>query len=277
MRVQEVKTILESMGKRPSKRLGQHFLIDDRVVSRQVALARIKPGEKVLEIGPGMGNLTEAILSAGAEVVAVEADSAFCGFLERRFGPRITLIHADAVKAFLPEFDKVVANLPYQISSPITFKLLELEFDMAVLMVQREFAERMVADPGSRDYGRLSVGVHYRASCEISFNVSKASFWPQPRVDSSVVTLTPRKPSFSVADERVFYDVTKAIFSHRRKKVMNALATDPASLAFLSGVDVPSFAGLPYAESRAEQLTPAEIGELSDAFLELVSSSRRSA
>ena len=277
MRVQEVKTILESMGKRPSKRLGQHFLIDERVVARQVALAHITPGEKVLEIGPGMGNLTEAILSAGAEVVAVEADSAFCGFLERRFGPRISLIHADAVKAFLPEFDKVVANLPYQISSPITFKLLELGFDLAVLMVQREFTERMVADSGSRDYGRLSVGVHYRASCEIAFNVSKASFWPQPRVDSSVVTLTPRKPAFSVADERVFHDVTKAIFSHRRKKVMNAIATDPASLSYLSGVDVPSFAGLPYAESRAEQLTPAEIGELSDAFLELVSSSKRSA
>ncbi len=276
MRVQEVKTILESMGKRPSKRLGQHFLIDDRVVDRQVALACIRPGEKVLEIGPGMGNLTEAILSAGAEVIAVEADSAFCRFLERRFGPRISLIQADAVKAFLPEFDKVVANLPYQISSPITFKLLEHGFVMAVLMVQREFAERMVAEPGTRDYGRLSVGVHYRARCEIAFNVSKASFWPQPAVDSSVVTMTPRKPSFSVADERVFYDVTKAIFSHRRKKVMNALATDPASLAYLSGVDVPAFSDLPYASSRAEQLTPAEIGELSDAFLELVSSSKRS-
>ncbi len=276
MRVQEVKTILESMGKRPSKRLGQHFLIDDRVISRQVALARINPGEKVLEIGPGMGNLTEAILLAGAKVIAVEADPAFCRFLERRFGPRISLIQADAVKAFLPEFDKVVANLPYQISSPITFKLLEQGFGMAVLMVQREFAERMVAEPGTRDYGRLSVGVHYRARCEIAFNVSKASFWPQPAVDSSVVTMTPRKPSFSVADERVFYDVTKAIFSHRRKKVMNALATDPASLAYLSGVDVPAFNGLPYASSRAEQLTPAEIGELSDAFLELVSSLKRS-
>ncbi|MDH3364490.1 MAG: 16S rRNA (adenine(1518)-N(6)/adenine(1519)-N(6))-dimethyltransferase RsmA [Thermoplasmata archaeon] len=277
MRVQEVKTILESMGKRPSRRLGQHFLIDDRVITRQVALAHIKPGERVLEVGPGIGNLTEAILSAGAEVVAVEADSAFCRFLERRFGQRISLLHADAVKAFLPEFDKVVANLPYQISSPMTFKLLELGFDMAVLMVQREFAERMVAGPGTRDYGRLTVGVHYRARCEIAFNVSKASFWPQPGVNSSVVMLTPRKPAFTVADERVFHDVTKAIFSHRRKKVMNALANDSASLAYLSGVETPSFAGLPYASSRAEQLTPAEIGELSDAFLELINSSKRNA
>lgn len=277
MRVQEIKTILESMGKRPSKRLGQHFLIDERVIERQVGLADLKPGETVLEIGPGMGNLTEAILSTGAGVVAVEADAAFCRFLERRFGRRIALVNADAVNAFLPEFDKVVANLPYQISSPITFRLLNQGFATAVLMVQREFAERMVAGPGTKDYGRLSVGVHYRAQCEIAFNVPKTAFWPQPRVDSSVVMLVPRKAPFPVADERVFHDVTKAIFSHRRKKIQNALAVDPASRGYFTGGDAPDLKDLPNASSRAEQLTPSEIGELSDAFLEVVSSSKRTA
>ena len=277
MRIQEVKTVLESMGKRPSKRLGQHFLIDDRVIERQVAEAALSPGETVLEIGPGMGNLTEALLSTGADVVAVEADPAFCRFLERRFGSSIRLINADAVGAFLPEFDKVVANLPYQISSPITFKLLEEGFESAVLMVQREFAQRMVAGPGTRDYGRLSVSVFFRARCEMAFNVPKTAFWPQPKVDSSVVRLVPRAPTFDVADEQVFHDVTKAIFSHRRKKIQNALADDPASKAYWSGAEAPNLKGLPFASMRAEQLTPAEIGELSDAFLALVSPSRRTA
>jgi 16S rRNA (adenine1518-N6/adenine1519-N6)-dimethyltransferase len=276
MRAEEVRTILESLDKRPSKRLGQHFLLDDRVIRRQVELAELKPGETVLEVGPGVGNLTEAILAAGAEVVAVEADEAFCRFLTRKFGSRIQLVNGDAVRAFLPEFQKVVSNLPYQISSPITFRLLQVGFEKAVLMVQREFAERMVAKPGTRDYGRLSVGVFYRADCEIALNVSRAAFWPQPRVDSSIIVLTPRPPPFKVADERVFHDVTKAIFCHRRKKVMNALAGDPASRAYFAGATgQPDFEGLPNSSKRAEQLTPEEIGELSDAFLEVVSSWRR--
>jgi 16S rRNA (adenine1518-N6/adenine1519-N6)-dimethyltransferase len=278
MRAEEVRTILESLDKRPSKRMGQHFLLDERVISRQVELAGLKPGETVLEVGPGIGNLTEAILATGAKVVAVEADGSFCRFLTRRFGDRIQLVSGDAVKVFLPEFQKVVSNLPYQISSPIIFRLLEIGFEKAVLMVQREFAERMVARPGTRDYGRLSVGVYYRADCEIAMKVSKAAFWPQPKVESSVVVLTPRKPPFKVADEKVLHDVTKAIFSHRRKKVMNALSGDPSSRAYFAGAaELPGFGGLPNASKRAEQLTPEEIGELSDAFLCLVSSQRRTA
>jgi 16S rRNA (adenine1518-N6/adenine1519-N6)-dimethyltransferase len=273
MRAEEVRTILESLDKRPSKRLGQHFLLDERVIARQVALAELRPGETVLEVGPGIGNLTEAILSTGARVVAVEADPAFCRFLARRFGDRIDLVNGDAVSAFLPEFDKVVSNLPYQISSPITFRLLEIGFDRAVLMVQREFAERMVARTGTRDYGRLSVGVYFRADCQIAANVSKGAFWPQPKVDSSVVVLTPRDPPFSVKDKKVYHDVTKAIFSHRRKKLVNALASDPSSRSYFAGAAVPDLRSLPHSDRRAEELTPAEIGELSDAFLDLVRSS----
>ncbi len=278
MRAEEVRTILESLDKRPSKRLGQHFLLDERVMRCQVGLAGLRPGDVVLEVGPGIGNLTEAILATGAEVVAVEADESFCRFLTRRFGERIRLVNGDAVSAFLPEFQKVVSNLPYQISSPITFRLLEIGFEKAVLMVQREFAQRMTARPGTRDYGRLSVGVYYRAHCEAAMKVSRAAFWPQPAVDSSVVVLTPRKPPFSVVDEKVFHDVTKAIFSHRRKKVMNALAGNPVSRGYFDGATgTPDFGGLPNASERAEQLTPEEIGELSDAFLDLVNSLRRTA
>ncbi len=275
MRADQVKAVLGSIGKRPTKRLGQNFLLDDSVIKRQVSYANLTPEDTVLEIGPGLGNLTEELLSTGAKVVAVEQDADFCRFLTKRFGERIQLVQADAVKAFLPKFDKVVSNLPYQISSPITFKLLGIGFDVAVLMLQREFAERMVAKPGTDDYGRLSVGVYYRAECEIMFKVSRDSFWPQPKVDSCIVKLVPKSPPFKVADEDVFYRVTQAIFSHRRKMVSNSLRIDPAVSGMMSDGVAFQLDSLPYASKRAEELSPEMIGELSDAFLGLSSSSKR--
>jgi 16S rRNA (adenine1518-N6/adenine1519-N6)-dimethyltransferase len=272
MRAEEVKAILETIGKRPTKRLGQHFLLDESVIKRQISLAGLSSKDTVLEIGPGFGNLTEELLKTGAKVVAVEQDPAFCRFLVRRFGQRIQLIQGDAVKAFLPEFNKVVSNLPYQISSPITFKLLGEGFDVAILMLQREFAERMVAKPGTDDYGRLTVGVYYRSSCEIAFNVSRAAFWPQPKVDSCVVRLVPRPPPFKVKDEKAFFAVTQAIFSHRRKKVVNSILVDDSVKRVLGSISADGLVDLPYASKRAEELTPEMIGELTDALLDLSSS-----
>ncbi len=276
MRAEELKVVLESLGKRPTKRLGQNFLLDDRVIESQIGFAELSKADTVLEIGPGLGNLTEALLKTGAKVVAVEQDPAFCQFLKKRFGDRLALTQADAVKAFLPQFNKVVSNLPYQISSPITFKLLETGFDVAVVMLQREFAERMIAKPGTPEYGRLSVGVYYRAKCEIMLNVSRTAFWPQPKVDSCVVRLTPRKPPFTVKNEQVFFAVTKAIFSHRRKKISNSLRADPAVASLLDGNTAKRLDELPYSSQRAEELTPEKMGELADALLALSSSSASS-
>jgi 16S rRNA (adenine1518-N6/adenine1519-N6)-dimethyltransferase len=274
MRAEEVKAVLESIGKRPTKRLGQNFLLDDSVVNRSVGFAALNSKDTVLEIGPGLGNLTEEILKSGAKVVGVEQDPAFCKFLERRFGERVRIVQADAVKAFLPGFNKVVSNLPYQISSPILFKLLDIGFDVAVLMLQREFAERMVAKPGTDDYGRLSVGVYYRADCEIMLNVPRHAFWPQPKVDSCVVRLVPKPPPFKVKDRQVFFDVTRAIFSHRRKKTSNSLKVDPAVASLVTSDIQSSLDKLPYASKRAEELSPEMIGELADALLDLSASSR---
>lgn len=276
MRAEEVRSALESVGKRPNKRLGQHFLLDDRVIRRQVELASLREGETVLEIGPGIGNLTEEILRYGVKVVAVEQDPGFCAFIRRRFGDRVELIQGDAVRAFLPEFDKVVANLPYQISSPITFRLLDEGFELAVLMLQREFAERMVARPGTPEYGRLSVGVYYRAECEIAMDVPRNAFWPQPRVDSCVVRLTPRPPPFRVVDERAFSRVTQALFSHRRKKASNCLETDPAVREYVTPDMKEALRSLPHASERPQQLSPEMIGEMADALVRLVTSRRTS-
>lgn len=273
MRAEEVRAVLDSMGKRPTKSLGQHFLLDDRVIKRQVELASLREGETVLEIGPGIGNLTDEILKYGVKLVAVEQDPGFCAFLRRRFGDRVQLIQADAVRAFLPSFDKVVSNLPYKISSPITFKLLDIGFESAVLMLQKEFAERMVAKHGTPEYGRLTVGVYYRAECEISMGVSKSSFWPQPKVESCVVKLTPRPPPFKVRDEQAFFKVTQALFSHRRKKASNCLETDPSVREYVTVGMKDALKSLPYASERPQELSPEMIGELADALLELSASS----
>ena len=273
MRAEEVKAVLESIGKRPTKRLGQNFLLDDSVVSRSVGFASLSSKDTVLEIGPGLGNLTEELLKTGAKVVGVEQDLAFCKFLERRFGDRLRVVQADAVKAFLPDFNKVVSNLPYQISSPMIFKLLDIGFDVAVLMLQREFAERMIAKPGTEDYGRLTIGVFYRAECDIMLNVPRHAFWPQPKVDSCVVRLVPKPPPFKVKDRQVFFDVTRAIFSHRRKKILNSLKVDPATASLVTSEIEPSLDKLPYASRRAEELSPEMIGELADALLDLSASS----
>ena len=273
MRVEELKAVLESLGKRPTKRLGQNFLLDTSVIQRQVGYADLSPGDTVLEIGPGLGNLTEELLKTGAKVVTIEQDPLFCQFLRKRFGDSVAITQADAVKAFLPKFNKVVSNLPYQISSPITFKLLDTGFDVAVVMLQREFAERMIAKPGTSEYGRLSVGVYYRADCDIMLNVPRTAFWPQPKVDSCVVRLVPRRPPFTVKDDSAFYAVTKAIFSHRRKKISNSLRSDPAVRMYIDENTSTRLDELPFASKRAEELTPEMIGELTDAVLELSASS----
>ena len=146
-------------------------------------------------------------------------------------------------------------HLPFQISSPITFKLLEHGFNLAVLIYQKEFADRMIANTGSKDYSRLSVNVYYKTKCQLLETVPKTCFKPQPKVDSAIIKLTPRaNPAFSVTDENFFFDLTKNLFNHRRKKIKNTLS----ELYHLPLKDVP------YLDSRVEDLTPEQIGELSN-------------
>jgi 16S rRNA (adenine1518-N6/adenine1519-N6)-dimethyltransferase len=135
----------------------------------------------------------------------------------------VQIVHGDALRIELPKFNKVVANLPYGISSDITFRLLEHKFELAVLMYQQEFAERLVAKPGSSDYSRLTVDAYYRAHVELLGEVPPEAFVPQPKITSAIVRLRPREPPFEVADEKIFFDVVRALFQHRRQRVRNAL------------------------------------------------------
>jgi 16S rRNA (adenine1518-N6/adenine1519-N6)-dimethyltransferase len=168
---------------------------------------------------------------------------------------RLRLIEGDAVKVPFPEFDRFVSNLPYSVSTPIIFKLLTYDFKKAVVMVQKEFADRMTAPVGSTEYSRLTVNLFYKADCRILENVPASRFKPKPKVDSALVEIVPRKAPFDVIDEKTFFKVTEVAFNHRRKKIGTALKN-----ARMIEKDWE----LPYLDDRIETLTPAQIGELSD-------------
>lgn len=202
---------------------GQHFLVDRGIAERIAGYADISPGDRVLEIGPGRGSLTEFLAARAGRVYAIEADPELARYVEDMF-PNVEVIQGDALRVDLPEYNKVVSNLPYHISTKITLRLLRNPFDLMVLMYQREFVERMLASPGTRDYGRLSVNVSYYANVEILETVPRSAFRPMPHVSSSVVRLRPRADREQV-DESMFSAICRDLFTKRRKKVKNALAS----------------------------------------------------
>ena len=222
--------ILKRFKLRAVKGLGQNFLIDADIVRRIVDAAQIEVGEEVLEIGAGIGTLTQGLLEAGARVTAVEVDKKLPAVLSETLAgyENFRLVEGDILKLNLPELMprrfKVVANLPYYITTQILLTLLEknLSATKIVTMVQREVAERMTAAPGSKIYGALSVAVQLRSDARIAFDVPPESFLPPPEVTSAVVVCDIRKPPFEV-DEDFFVKVVRASFAQRRKTLLNSL------------------------------------------------------
>jgi 16S rRNA (adenine1518-N6/adenine1519-N6)-dimethyltransferase len=227
--------ILKAFGIHMSKKLGQNFLIDERIVANIVGAAGIEPGDTVLEIGPGIGTLTQGLAEAGARVVAVELDRHLIGVLGKTLEgyDNVRIIHGDILKIdisreIMTDTYKVVANLPYYITTPIIMKLLEERLPVSILvtMVQKEVAERMVAKPGGKEYGALSVAVQYYTEPSIVQDVPPASFMPPPAVDSAVIRCVVRsEPPVQITDEKLFFRVVKAAFGQRRKTLSNALKT----------------------------------------------------
>jgi 16S rRNA (adenine1518-N6/adenine1519-N6)-dimethyltransferase len=219
------------------KRFGQHFLTDKNLLDKIVRTAEVRPDDVVIEIGPGRGALTEALLKTGARVVAVEKDKGLANELDKKFSDagRFTLITEDVLKVSFKGLAeehgnglKSVSNLPYNISTPVLFKFLEerSSFTRIVIMLQKEVAERLASTPGTKDYGILSVFFNLYFDVKKEFSVSRNLFVPRPKVDSAVLSLhvltTPRAP---VPDWEVFKRVVKAAFSTRRKTLKNALST----------------------------------------------------
>lgn len=265
--------ILKAFGLQTSKRLGQNFLVDEDVVAAIVAAAAIEPGDAVLEIGPGIGTLTQGLAEAGAAVTAVELDARLVTVLGQTLAgyDNVRLVHGDILKVDISremtkEPYKVVANLPYYITTPILMRLLEqrLPVSLLVTMVQKEVAERMVAKPGGKDYGALSVAVQYYTAPEIVFTVPPSAFIPAPAVESAVIRCAVRAvPPVAVADERMFFRTVKAAFAQRRKTLANGLKA--AGLPPAAAAEVLAAAGID-GTRRGETLSLAEFAAVADAW-----------
>jgi 16S rRNA (adenine1518-N6/adenine1519-N6)-dimethyltransferase len=234
--------------------LGQNFLIDDNIANKIVNLAHIKDGEKILEIGPGRGILTDLLVDKG-NLLAVEKDKWLAVVLKQKFAERAEIIEADILDFDIPTIDVIVANLPYSISSPILFRLFNFKWERAVLMFQEEFANRLVAKPGSKTYGRLSVMANHYVKTKKLFKVSKTAFQPQPKIHSQVVHLVRRDPDYKLDDFDTFDKVVRSIFTHRRKKIRNCLKLN------FKDIDLDDLENM---DERAEVLEPKEIAVLSN-------------
>lgn len=224
--------ILKRFRIRTSKKLGQNFLIDPSVVEDIAHVAVSMPGEKILEIGPGIGTLTQGLLDAGGDVTAVELDERLLPILKETLGEpeHLRIVQGDILKIDVAELMgnepfSVAANLPYYITTPILMQLLEstLPIRQMITMVQKEVALRMIAKPGGKDYGALSVAIQYWTEPEIIRHVSAQSFIPAPEVESTVICCTLRKTPPVDAEPKMFFRVVKAAFSQRRKTLGNAL------------------------------------------------------
>lgn len=254
----EVKKILLERGIRAARSLGQYFLVDDGVAARMVEYAGVGSGDVVLEIGAGAGSVTAKLAMKAKRVYAVEKDKELCEILREQYEnkkSKTEVIEGDIMKIDLPEFDKVVASIPFSLSSPITYKLLLADFGLAVLLYQKEFAQKMVAEPGSKLYGRLSVIAQALADIEILELVHRDAFYPSPPVKTAIVRLKEKgKEKRIVEEKKKFFEFVTEAFEHRRKKIRNIFKTS-GSLA------------LEELEKRPEELGPEEFVRLSTKLL----------
>ncbi|MFH1450453.1 MAG: 16S rRNA (adenine(1518)-N(6)/adenine(1519)-N(6))-dimethyltransferase RsmA [archaeon] len=238
MKLEDLKTLLRENKLYTKKRLDQHFLYTDAILEREVEYAGVTELDDVLEIGPGIGTLTEKIVEKAKSVTVIELDQQFRQILEQKLS--INIIIGDALKVdwkkmsneyVAPVFTKILSNVPYSISSPLIFKILDYGPEAAVLCLQKEFAQRMVAEPGTKDYSRLSVNCAVRADVELLEEISRELYFPVPKVDSAIVRLIPKRGGAGArghrgADTKLpekFDDIVRAAFQHKNQKLKKAL------------------------------------------------------
>jgi 16S rRNA (adenine1518-N6/adenine1519-N6)-dimethyltransferase len=219
----ELQNLMIKYGFRPNRKLSQNFVVNEGLIQKLVALADLKKSDTVLEIGPGTGFLSRELLK-NCPVVAVELDQNLCTLLEEELDKsKLTLICSDFLEAKLPKFNKVVSLPPYCHSSAIMLRLFLLDFELAVLVLQKEFAEKLMAQPGFDQYSALSVLTQHAFDLEAGQVISPACFFPRPKEESRILILKSKKPSPAVADREGFSLFVKTVFRFRNKNLKNAL------------------------------------------------------
>ncbi len=232
----DIRALATELGIRPTKRLGQNFVTDPNTVRRIVRAARLSEDDVVLEVGPGLGSLTLALLPHARSVIAVEIDPVLADRLPAtvasrlpQFADRLEVVTADAMRipALSQEPTALVANLPYNIAVPVVLHLLQAVPSIAtvLVMVQKEVADRLAASPGSRVYGIPSVKARWYCDVEAAGSIGTSVFWPVPHVESGLVRMTRREPPVSAAGREATFAVVDGAFSQRRKTLRSALAT----------------------------------------------------
>lgn len=279
---QRTKEILNKYGFNFKKSLGQNFLIDTNVLRNIVAAADITEETGVIEVGPGIGALTEQLAKKAKKVVSFEIDQRLLPVLDDTLQPydNVEIIHSDVLKADIQgtineQFEgiedlMVVANLPYYVTTPILMKLLEEHLPVRgiVVMIQAEVADRIAAKPGTKEYGALSIAAQYYATAEKVMTVPGTVFMPQPRVDSAVLRLTIReKPAVIVQDEGYFFKVFHACFANRRKTILNNLVHNLGPKEKKVEMEAVLKEAAIDPKRRGETLSLDEFGKLSDALL----------
>lgn len=256
--------LLRKHGLRPKKEWGQNFLGDERILDSLASLARLRPGDVVIELGAGLGHFTLALARTGARVVAVERDRELAPILREQL-PGIEVVEADAASFDLKAIGRglvVCGNLPYHLSSPILFHLLDQReaVKRAVLLLQAEVAERIAAPPGGRDYGLLSVLVQHVADVSLGLHVPRHAFTPAPEVESVALVIDfLAQPRAQVRDEPRFRALVKAAFSQRRKTLWNALRSLPGAREALTRAEIDP-------RRRGETLSVAEFAAIERAM-----------
>ncbi len=209
----------------PKKELGQHFIKDVNILKREIKYAKIGKNDTVLEIGSGIGNLTELLAQKTKKVIAIEKDKQFkdcLDDLQRKYN-NLKIIWGDVLTVNIPYFNKVVSNLPFKIALPLTFKLLEYDFDLGILIYQKRLAKRLCAFPGQKGYSRITVQVRRVANVKILELIKKTSFYPSPKVDCAIVKIKKTKPKFDISSEDFFKRTLDFMFFKRTKTVRQVL------------------------------------------------------
>jgi 16S rRNA (adenine1518-N6/adenine1519-N6)-dimethyltransferase len=256
----------------PNKLLGQNFMVDSSVLQSMVDYASLKQNDVVLDIGAGLGFLTRFLANKCERVLAVESDERLVEGLREQLKdlPKVKIVEGDVFKVGLPQFNKVVSIPPYHISSHLLLWLFRQKFDCAVLILQKEFANRIAATVNSEDYGWLAVVAYYYAEVELLNDVPKWMFYPQPKVDSVVVRLKPKSPRpFTLKSETLFKQLTQSLFARRNRKVKNAVTPFIRGAYATRAESVTKMVqDVPFRDKRARELAPEDFGALSNALAE---------
>ena len=270
MSLEETKQLIRTHRITPNRLLGQNFMVEPSLYGKLCAYASLSVSDVVLDAGAGFGFLSRFLADKCRAVIAVEKDPQVAKVLREQVKGigNVTVIEGDVLKAMLPEFSKVIAIPPYYLSSHLVASLLERNISRAVLVVQKEFANRLNAVVGSEDYGWLTVLTYQHAKAELLDVVPKVMFFPQPKVDSVIVRLRPwSKSLFKVKDEVFFKQITKWLFTQRNKKLGNALAPFFETKLQLSKQDAEKLAvAVPFHDKRVRELTPEQFGALANAI-----------